>query len=474
MAESAVNKVMNYMLPSLEGNQMANLLGVDTMRKSRGRGLLDAGLTAMALSGPRPAGDNVNTAMILKQMVDQGTKTYDASIDRKLQTYKTNLALQAQIDKKNSFSKLMESGLFEKDELEYAKILGATDGADFLSKIYMQKLKKVDQKPSVKKMVVMKADGTAEKEPDGSDKLAWVDVKDILAKPDMYKIPDEKGTFAKNIHDFEKILQRPLTLQEKQDYVLAKMNGQNISFTTDPDGTTTLRIGGSGTGDGMEKTTKKDLEKRIINAISNYDDFQQIKDLWRPEFNTIPLQIKVGWNKWRNKLGEWNIFGELSDEDKQLVRDFSLWEQKSWESANAYIKSITGAQMSEKEAERILKGFADPRLGKSDPVSYQAKLDGILKNAERSIIRYNLIMATGMDIPTDGQGHLRPEYIMSLGNVDNYVQQIGTELKNELMVSEEYNGWSDEEINAEVVKQLSYLLGLKTKNKNTFTLDDLR
>ncbi len=39
----ALDKVMNMMLPNLESSQMANLLGVDTVRKARGRGLLDAG-----------------------------------------------------------------------------------------------------------------------------------------------------------------------------------------------------------------------------------------------------------------------------------------------------------------------------------------------------------------------------------------------------------------------------------------------
>ena len=95
----ALDKVTNMMLPNLEGNQMANLLGVDTVRKARGRGLLDAGLTAMALAGPRPANENVNTAMILKQMVDQGTNTYDKSIDRATNQLQTTTALQDEVEK---------------------------------------------------------------------------------------------------------------------------------------------------------------------------------------------------------------------------------------------------------------------------------------------------------------------------------------------------------------------------------------
>ena len=105
----ALDKVTNMMLPNLEGNQMANLLGDDTVRKARGRGLLDAGLTAMALAGPRPANENVNTAMILKQMVDQGTNTYDKSIDRATNQLQTTTALQDEVQKKETFYKLLQS-----------------------------------------------------------------------------------------------------------------------------------------------------------------------------------------------------------------------------------------------------------------------------------------------------------------------------------------------------------------------------
>ena len=76
---NALDKVMNYMLPNLEGNQMANLLGIDNMRKARGRGLLDAGLAMMALSGPRPATENINPAMIMKAEFDGDLSDIDTT-----------------------------------------------------------------------------------------------------------------------------------------------------------------------------------------------------------------------------------------------------------------------------------------------------------------------------------------------------------------------------------------------------------
>ena len=465
---NAMNKVLNMMMPDLQDNQMANLLGIDNVRKARGRGLLDAGLNMMALSGPRRASENINPAMIMKAGVDAGTQTYDTAINKQLNNYKTNLALQTQIDKKNSFSKLMDSGLFESDELEYAKMLGHVDGADFLSKVYMEKIKKVDKVPSVKEMVVMDKDTnytTPLLNTNGDPLKQWVSVKDILANTDAYQIPDDTGTFAKNIRDFENILKRELTLEEKQDYVLAKMNGQNITFTTDADGSTTLQIGGSGSGS-MEKGTKKNVEQQIINNSVNFEGFKEIQELYRPEFSTIPTRWKVWYKKIQDGLGDWNIFGDISEEDKKLISDYSSWEQKSWEMTNAYIKSITGAQMSEKEAERILKGFADPR--KFSPTEYQAKLEGILENALFSTIRANIILRSDLSIPVE-----QYENFMHLGSVKKHLKQIESEIKISIMEDENWKYKSQEEINTEIKRQLKILLyGDMTKNQ--FTLENLQ
>jgi hypothetical protein len=298
----------------------------------------------------------------------------------------------------------------------------------------------------------------------------WVSVKEILANPSAYQIPDDTGTFAKNIRDFENILKRELTLEEKQDYVLAKMNGQNITFTTGADGSTTLQIGGSGSGS-MEKGTKKNLEQQIINNTMNYEGFKEIEELYDPKFSQLPTKWKINYLKIKDGLGDWNIFGDISEEDKKLIKAYSQWEQKSWEMTNAYIKSITGAQMSEKEAERILKGFADPR--KLSPTEYQAKLEGILDNAMKSTIRYNLILRSGLTVPTDANGNLNPEAIMSLANVDKYVNDIGDEIKTELKADENWEFKSEEEIDAEVKRQLKLLMYGDPDN-NVFTLENIR
>ena len=126
--------------------------------------------------------------------------------------------------------------------------------------------------------------------------------------------------------------------------------------------------------------------------------------------------------------------------------------------------------MSEAEAERILKGFADPR--KFSPTEYQSKLNGILDSARKSTIRYNLILRSGIEIPLDAKGNPAPERILSLGSVDKYVNDIGKELKEQLLNDDAYNGFTDKEINEEVKKQLKVLMFGDT-TQNAFTLKDL-
>ena len=458
------------LFPDLTNNPSANLLGIDAVKRARGRGLLDAGLNMMALSGPRPATENINPAMILQAGVKSGMNTYDNAIDRATQQLQTTTALQNTIQAKATFNNLIESDFLNAEEKAFALSLGHVEGSKFIADLYMNKQKNLDKVPSVKKMEVANEDGT------GSGTYEYVSVKDILdpANKDKYLVPDSKGgTYAQNIRDFENIMGRELTIEEKQNYVMAKMNGDGITFTTNTDGSTTLQIGGSGSGStNMEKKSKGTLEQNILNSSYNYQTFKEIKKLYRPEFSQIDTKLAVKWAKWKDAGGEWTeaLGLEVSDEEKQLIEDYSKWEQKSWEATNQYIKSITGAQMSEAEAERILKGFADPR--KFSPTEYQAKLNGILDSARKATIRYNLILRSGIEIPLDANGNPAPEQILSLGSVDKYITDIGNELKEQLLNDDAYNGFTDKEINDEVKRQLKVLMFGDT-TQNAFTLKDL-
>ena len=148
------------LFPDLTNNPSANLLGIDAVKRARGRGLLDAGLNMMALSGPRPSTENINPAMIMQAGVKSGMNTYDNAIDRATQQLQTTTALQNTIQAKATFNNLIESDFLNAEEKAFALTLGHEKGAKFIADLYMNKQKNLDKVPSVKKMEIANDNGT--------------------------------------------------------------------------------------------------------------------------------------------------------------------------------------------------------------------------------------------------------------------------------------------------------------------------
>ena len=90
-----------------------------------------------------------------------------------------------------------------------------------------------------------------------------------------------------------------------------------------------------------------------------------------------------------------------------------------------------------------------------------------------STIRYNLILRSGLNIPTDANGNLNPEAIMTLSSVDKYLDDIGNELQRELLLDDNWKDKSEKEIEDEVLRQLKLLMYGNPDN-NVFTLENLR
>ena len=304
------------LFPDLTNNPSANLLGVDAVKRARGRGLLDAGLSMMALSGPRPATENINPAMILQAGVKSGMNTYDNSIDRATKQLQTSTALQDEVQKKETFYKLLQSDYVNDEQRAFALTLGPKEGATFLTNAYMENQKAGNKYIDVVRTV------------DGKEMRVTQNeyIKNIDAYSTGSKLAIEKKMDLAGITDQDK----------RKEIIIADIMGQTINIGAD--GSVTIGKGlGSGT---LEKGTKKNLEQQIINNSVNFEGFKEIKKLYREEFSQLPTKWKINYLKIKDGLGDWNIFGDISEEDKALITAYSEWEQKSWEMTNAYIKSI--------------------------------------------------------------------------------------------------------------------------------------
>lgn len=417
-----MNKVLNMMMPSLENHQMANLLGIDTVRKARGRGLLDAGLNMMALAGPRPATENINPAMIMKAGVDAGTQTYDNIINKELTNINTTSAIQDKIQQKESFNLMLNSDFISNEQKAFALQLGPEKGSEFLANVFLEKTKAGNKIPQTKKVQLLDGEGNKRLNPDGSDMLRHVPTAEILANPDLYQEPTELGTYGKNIRDFEMALKRPLTQEEKTEYINLAMQfgNKDISITQNEDGSVTF-VQGKGGAD-MSKKTQGTLEGDILSADDALAQLNMIDATYEPEFYTIGGKFEA-WMK--NKFNTW----DANKQDAWTQRK-SVHDQYVLQYFNAYRKWVTGVASGEKEMAWIQRSIPS---GKDSPMAFKSKLKSIKTYTEKAIARKKLALEKGLMVEPIGYNDkgmpiFDPSYKKFL-NENPYREPIGSRLE---------------------------------------------
>lgn len=177
-----------------------------------------------------------------------------------------------------------------------------------------------------------------------------------------------------------------------------RSNPTGMSITT-PEGLTIQTGVPTGGAGGLEKKTKAGIEDKLLAANENLARLHAVQDQWRPEFNEYETRLKV----WGAGVGE--KFGmEMPPELVQLQTEFKTWQRDGIENINSYIKEITGAQMSEKEADRIRLAQPDPGetvFSGDAPSAYRAKMNASIASLEKARVRYKYYLEKGItDIGT--------------------------------------------------------------------------
>ncbi len=146
-------------------------------------------------------------------------------------------------------------------------------------------------------------------------------------------------------------------------------------------------------GGDMTPKVKSDIETKITNGSEQLARIQAISSEFKPEYQEIGARLANAWTSIKARLGE-----GVSAEDTKKLTEFRTFQRKAMENLNLYIKEITGAQMSEKEADRLK--FAQPDPGAKwyqgdDPITFKAKMDDVLKYTRAAIARYEYDLKLG-------------------------------------------------------------------------------
>lgn len=142
----------------------------------------------------------------------------------------------------------------------------------------------------------------------------------------------------------------------------------------------------------FQKPAQNKLETNILNSEEGYARLQSIRKQFKPEYQQFMGKGKAAWYSLKDK------FGGLSSEEKGYLRDFSQYRQSAAQNLNLYIKEITGAQMSEAEAQRLSKGVPVAGNGIFDgdsPTEFRAKADQTMQDLALARMRYHYLKNQG-------------------------------------------------------------------------------
>jgi len=148
---------------------------------------------------------------------------------------------------------------------------------------------------------------------------------------------------------------------------------------------------------GLTKAAHAKMVESTFNAQNNIIELENVKAGFQDRFLTLQGKLSLAGAKFLDMLDS------SKPEDKKFIAEQSRWKTDAWNQVNKYIKEITGAQMSEAEARRILNALPNPDSSifkLTSPTEYKSQLETALRNAKMAVARQQYFLNEG----------LKPEY----------------------------------------------------------------
>ncbi len=176
------------------------------------------------------------------------------------------------------------------------------------------------------------------------------------------------------------------------------------------------------------KTAGNKVDEDLLGVTRNLMQLDNIAAQFKPEFQRF--QDKAGFAALKVK----DSTVGLTNKEKRDLSEYSSYRRNAFNTLNDYIKSVTGAAMSEAEANRIRKSMPDPGdgiFGGDSPTEFKAKLDDTLRQTKMAVARLSYIKRNGMSLE-DGNGNP----VVPLERMPALINQRGQEIEKELRATQ--------------------------------------
>lgn len=135
----------------------------------------------------------------------------------------------------------------------------------------------------------------------------------------------------------------------------------------------------------MSKAERASWREKIEETRRSLREFADIKGMFDPEFLTLAGRARSGVNKIMDQFGVLDLFPGEKERYSDRNEFFTVVSTR----ANQYIKDITGAQMSEPEARRLLKAIPNVE---DNPQMFWDKLNSVIRISESALDQYEKVL----------------------------------------------------------------------------------
>ena len=148
------------------------------------------------------------------------------------------------------------------------------------------------------------------------------------------------------------------------------------------------------------KTAQNKVDEGLLDTGMRLQSLGAIERQFRPEFQELGTRFNALRLAAKDQYG--GLIGmKLDPGQEKFLTEFSQYKRNSIDALNQYIKSVTGAAMTNAEAERILRGLPNPGTGLFDgdsPVEFKAKMDDAIKQSRLAEARLVYVKRNGMNV----------------------------------------------------------------------------
>lgn len=163
-----------------------------------------------------------------------------------------------------------------------------------------------------------------------------------------------------------------------------KLKSKGLRVTTNPDGTTTVEMGGPQIG----VATKNKIEKEIVDMSSELFELTEVDASAFEEILTYQGKLKEFGLDIADKAGI-----DVGEANKDFLSKSRVMVENLEQFFNKYRKRITGAQAAMKEITMLRESILNKKIG---PTQFRASLDNIFKKVKLGIRQRRMMLNRGV------------------------------------------------------------------------------